>query len=198
MLRSPPRTITPAQIAVHEALTTTPLLADIQGVALDASFRKTIGGESPDCGSQVAPKPVAVIDIQNPSPNMHISVNGARNDGFVVKKGSLFWTVCTDTIRQVPEMAPPKEGWQPGALRDLSGDALREGRARAITSRLRCSIPTTSRRGARRSAASSSSTSSTSRCSSRCRSRADRQQRREGLSGYGCRRPRSRSSPTSR
>jgi hypothetical protein len=104
----------PAMIAVHEALTSTPMLADIQGVSLDASFRKTIGGESPDCGSQVAPKPVAVIDIQNPSPNMHISVNGARNDGFVVKKGGLFWTVCTETISQVPEMGPPKEGWQPG------------------------------------------------------------------------------------
>ena len=105
---------TPAQIAVHDALTATPLIADIQGVALNASFRKTIGGDSGDCGSQVSAKPVAVIDLQKPSPHMLISVHGARDDGFVVKQGSHFWTICTDTISQVPTMAPPKEGWQPG------------------------------------------------------------------------------------
>jgi len=104
----------PVQIAVHEALTATPLVADIQGVALDATFRKTIGGDSGDCGNIVAPKPVAVIDVQNPAPNMHISVHGARDDGMVVKHGTLFWTLCTDSIGQVPTMGPPKEGWQPG------------------------------------------------------------------------------------
>jgi hypothetical protein len=110
----PPANYQPAQIVVHEALTSTPLLADVQGVALNASFRQTIGGESGDCGSQVAPKPVAVIDIQNPSPNMHVSVHGVRDDGFVLKHGSLFWTMCTDSIGQVPTMGPPKEGWQAG------------------------------------------------------------------------------------
>lgn len=104
----------PAQIAVHQALTATPLVADIQGVALDATFRKTIGGDSGDCGNIVAPKPVAVIDVQQPAPNMHISVHGARDDGMVVKHGGLFWTLCTDSIGQVPTMGPPKEGWQPG------------------------------------------------------------------------------------
>jgi hypothetical protein len=181
----PAANYTPAQIAVHEALTTTPLLADVQGVSLDASFRKTIGGESPDCGSQVAPKPVAVIDIQNPSPNMHISVNGARNDGFVVKKGSLFWTVCTETISQVPEMAPPKEGWQPGryeiypvtryakqgegyhievAVFDPDNVAPWSAKVRGVKLEHKLDKPMLVEVPVR----------------------ADRQQRREGLSGYGC------------
>lgn len=110
----PAANYTPAMIAVHEALTATPMLADVQGVSLNASFRKTIGGDSPDCGSVTAAKPVAVVDIQQPSPNMHISVHGAGDDGFVVKKGNLFWSTCTETISQVPEMGPPKEGWQAG------------------------------------------------------------------------------------
>lgn len=181
----PAASYTPALIAVHEALTTTPLLADVQGVALDASFRKTIGGESPDCGSQVAPKPVAVIDVQNPSPNMHITVHGARDDGFVVKKGSLFWSVCTETISQVPEMGPPKEGWQPGryeiypvtryakqgegyhievAVFDPEHAAPWSGKVRAVKIEHKLDRPLLVEVPVR----------------------ADRQVRREGLSGYGC------------
>src|SRR3569623_3787283 len=45
---------------------------------------------------------------------MRIAVHGAREDGFVVKQGAHFWTVCTEPTSQVPPMAPPKEGWQPG------------------------------------------------------------------------------------
>jgi len=181
----PAANYTPAMLAVHEALTATPMLADVQGVSLDASFRKTIGGESPDCGSQVAPKPVAVIDIQQPSPNMHISVNGASNDGFVVKKGNLFWTTCTETISQVPEMGPPKEGWQAGkyeiypvtryakqgeghhievAVFDPTNDAPWSAKVRGVKLDHKLAQPMLVEVPVR----------------------ADRSLRREGLSGYGC------------
>ncbi|MBV8758881.1 MAG: hypothetical protein JO257_16460 [Deltaproteobacteria bacterium] len=181
----PAANYTPAQIAVHEALTATPLIADVQGVALDGSFRKTIGGDSGDCGSQVSPKPVAVVNIDKPSPNMHIAVHGARDDGFVLKRGNLFWTMCTDSIGQVPTMGPPKEGWQPGAYEvypvtryaskdegfhievavyDPDNVAPWSSKVRAIkldhklTAPMLVEVPV----------------------------RADRQQRREGLSGDGC------------
>ncbi len=181
----PPANYTPGQIAVHEALTATPLIADVQGVALNASFRKTIGGDSGDCGSQVSPKPVAVIDLQKPSPHMLISVHGARDDGFVLKQGSHFWTTCTETTSQVPTMAPPKEGWQPGsyevypvtryanekegfhievAVYDPDNVAPWSSKVRAVkidhklAAPLLVEVPV----------------------------RADRQQRREGLSGDGC------------
>jgi hypothetical protein len=110
----PAANYTPAMIAVAQALTTTPMLADVQGVALNVSVRKAIGAESPDCGSVTASKPVAVLDIKQPSPNMHISVHGAGDDGFIVKKDGLFWSTCTQSIGQVPEMSAPKEGWQAG------------------------------------------------------------------------------------
>ena len=181
----PAANYTPAVIAVHEALTTTPLVADVQGVGMDASFRKTIGGESPDCGSQIAPKPVAVVDIQQPSPNMHISVHGVRDDGFVVKKGNLFWSTCTETISQVPEMGPPKEGWQPGkyevypitryadkdkgyhvevAVFDPQNPAPWSAKVRGVKIEHKLAAPMLVEVPVR----------------------ADRQQRREGLSGYGC------------
>jgi hypothetical protein len=107
-------TFAAATIAVTAPLTSTPTIADVNGVALDASFRKTIGGDSPDCGSVTTSQPIAVIDVKQPAANMNIAVHGAQNDGFVVKLGARYWSTCTQTVSTVPTMGPPKEGWQPG------------------------------------------------------------------------------------
>ena len=102
------------------------------------------------------------------------------------QEGSLFWTVCTDTIGQVPEMAPPKEGWQPGQYEIYPVTRYRSRRTRATTSRSRSSIRTTPRRGARRSAAIKLDHKLDTPMLVEVPVRADRQQRREGLSGDRC------------
>ena len=81
---------------------------------------------------------------------------------------ALFWTMCTDSIGQVPTMGAAEGRLAARQVRDLSGHALRATRTRATTSRSPSTIPTTSRRGPRRSARSRSITSSPRRCSSRC------------------------------
>lgn len=103
-----------AVIKVDAPLTTTPILANVDGINMDGTFRKVLGADSGDCGSQIATAPVAVIDVQKPTANMHVQVHGIRDDGFVLKLGTRFWTSCTQTTSQVPTMGPPKEGWQAG------------------------------------------------------------------------------------
>jgi hypothetical protein len=104
-----------ATIAVTAPLTDRGQVAEIDGVTFEGSFSKVIGGNnSPECGSQMAAHPIAVIDIQQVNPNMHISVAGGRDDGFILRRGTVFWSHCTSAIGQIPTMAPPKEGWQAG------------------------------------------------------------------------------------
>lgn len=181
----PAANYTPAAIAVQQALTATPLLADVQGVALNISVRKAIGSESPDCGNITSGKPVAVIDLQQPAPGMHITVHGAGDDGFIVKKGRAYWSTCTETISQVPEMSAPKEGWQPGryeiypvtrrspteeghhievAVFDPANEAPWSAKVRGVKLDHKLAAPMLVEVPVR----------------------ADRQQRREGLSGSGC------------
>jgi hypothetical protein len=103
-----------ATITIAQALTTTPLLASVDGVALDGNIKKIIGSYGNECTSEITTKPVAVLDVKQPSPNMHITVHGGRDDGFIIKKGSTYWVACAQTISQAPEMAPPEEGWPAG------------------------------------------------------------------------------------
>jgi hypothetical protein len=69
---------------------------------------------SPDCGLDITSRPIASFQIAKPDDTLTVSVVGGRNDGFVVRKGDLFWTECTSTISEVPTMGPVKGGWQPG------------------------------------------------------------------------------------
>jgi hypothetical protein len=108
-------TASAATIAVNAPLTDRGQIAEIDGVTFDGTFGKVIGGpNSPECGSQMASHPVAVIDIQHVNPNMHISVAGGRDDGFILRRGNSFWAQCTQSIGQIPTMSAPKEGWQAG------------------------------------------------------------------------------------
>ncbi|HEY1587147.1 MAG TPA: hypothetical protein VGH63_15735, partial [Polyangia bacterium] len=109
-----PAAYTAGTITVKDALSSTPLVADIDGVALDGPFRKVLHADSPECGQTVSSHPIAVVDVQQADAGMEIAVAGARNDGFVLRRGDLFWAACTQTIGQVPTMAAPKGGWQTG------------------------------------------------------------------------------------
>ena len=174
-----------ATIAVTAPLTTTPLLADVDGVSLEASFRKTIGADSPDCGSQTSPAPIAVIDLKQPAPNMHINVNGARNDGFIVRRGDLFWTMCTDTIGEVPGMGPPKEGWQPGRY-EVFPVTRYSGKGEVAKLEVSVFDPKNAAPWSEKVQRITVEHKLEQPMIIEVPVRADRQVRREGLSGYGC------------
>nr|HEX4318243.1 hypothetical protein [Kofleriaceae bacterium] len=101
-------------LVVKDALTSTPQIADISGVALDGRFSKILHVDSPECGQTVSSHPIASIDVQTPDAGMEIAVVGGHDDGFVVKHGDQVWSTCAMMMSQVPMMSAPKGGWQPG------------------------------------------------------------------------------------
>jgi len=89
-------------------------------VAFDASFDTSWskvfghGSRSPDCGLDIPSRPIGSFEITAADRDLHVSLVGGANDGFVVRKGDLYWTACTHSIGEVPTMAPGKDGWEPG------------------------------------------------------------------------------------
>src|SRR5688572_5118257 len=76
----------------------------------DTTWSKVFGfnSRSPDCGLDITSRPIGAFEITTPDTELHVAVVGHRNDGFVVRKGDLYWTSCDST------MEPIQEGWQPG------------------------------------------------------------------------------------
>ena len=76
----------------------------------DTTWSKVFGfnSRSPDCGLDITSRPIGAFEITKQDTELHVAVVGHRNDGFVVRKGDLYWTSCDST------MEPPQESWQPG------------------------------------------------------------------------------------
>ncbi len=102
-------------IAVDPALGRDPMVVAIQA-SFDTTWSKVFGlqSNSPDCGLDITSRPIGSFQITKPDTELTVSVIGGGNDGFIVRKGDLYWTECTSTISEVPTMGPVKEGWQPG------------------------------------------------------------------------------------
>lgn len=102
-------------IQVNPAQTDYPTIVVVDGVSVDGSFSKVIGGREPECSNRISTKPVAALELKQAMPKeFQLALLGGHNDGFVLKKGDVFWSACTYTISEVPTMAAPAEGWQPG------------------------------------------------------------------------------------
>lgn len=92
-----------------------PRLVRATAVGMNAPFRKTLGFESPDCGSDTSEKPIATFELKQEMPKTFVvAVAGGRNDGFVLLKDGLLWSTCTQRIGEFPAMGAPAEGWTPG------------------------------------------------------------------------------------
>jgi hypothetical protein len=96
-------------VAVDKSLGRDPLVVSMTAV-FDTTWSKVFGhgSRSPDCGLDITSRPIGAFEITEPDSELHVALVGGRNDGFVVRKGDLYWTSCDS------EMAPGKDGWQPG------------------------------------------------------------------------------------
>jgi hypothetical protein len=104
-----PRPLPPGQIiAIDAALGRDPLVVPLATV-IDTSWSKMFGNHnSPDCGSSMTSSPIASFDIKQADSQLTVALLGGSRDGFIIRKGDLYWTSCDTT------MEPVKEGWQPG------------------------------------------------------------------------------------
>lgn len=108
--KSDAKPLPPGQvITVDDKIGRDPLVVSTNAV-FDTSWSKIFGhgSRSPDCGLDITSRPIASIQITKPDPTLVLAVIGHRNDGFVVRKGDLFWTSCDGT------MEPGEKGWEPG------------------------------------------------------------------------------------
>jgi hypothetical protein len=96
-------------INVDASIGRDPLVVSMNAV-FDTTWSKVFGhgSNSPDCGIDITSRPIGSFQIAKPDSDLTISLVGGSNDGFVVRKGDLYWTSCSST------MAPGKDGWQPG------------------------------------------------------------------------------------
>lgn len=102
-------------VAIDPALTDVPRVARAEGVGVVATFKNTLGIQSPDCGQYTSHKPLVSFKLDQPMPkSFTVAVEGAREDGFVLKRGDLLWTTCTSYSGQLPSMGAPAEGWVAG------------------------------------------------------------------------------------
>src|SRR5688572_14537558 len=92
------------------SLTSEPIVLEASGV-FDTSWSKVFGWNSvsPNCGNQISSQPIASFEVTEANTEMTVAVTGTRTDGFIVAKGSLYWTKC-----DAYAMGPVQEGWQPG------------------------------------------------------------------------------------
>jgi len=95
-------------IAVTDAIGRDPLVVSMNAV-FDTSWSKVFGfnSRSPDCGLDITSKPIGSFQLAKADAGLSVSLVGHRNDGFVVRKGDLYWTSCDTTMTIA-------EGWQPG------------------------------------------------------------------------------------
>lgn len=102
-------------VSLSPDLTATPKLLEVKGVAVDTSAYHKLGNGAPDCASQMSTKPVAVFELKEAMPrSFTVAMTGGGDDGFVLMKGGTFWSACTQTTSEIPQMIAPKEGWTPG------------------------------------------------------------------------------------
>jgi len=105
-----PPTLPPGQVInVDASIGRDPLVVSMDAV-FDTSWSKVFGhgSRSPDCGLDITSQPIGSFQITKPESELNVALVGGSNDGFVVRKGDLYWTSCDST------MAPVKDGWQPG------------------------------------------------------------------------------------
>ena len=97
-------------IKIDQSIGRDPLVVSTQA-SFDTSFTKMFGYNvrSPDCSAYDMPsRPIASLEISQLDADLNVAVLGGRNDGFIIRKGDLFWSNCDAT------MGPPQEKWQPG------------------------------------------------------------------------------------
>ena len=97
-------------VVVDKSIGRDPLVVSMTAV-FDTTWSKVFGhgSRSPNCGLDITSRPIGAFEITEPDTELHVALVGGRNDGFVVRKGDVYWTSC-DT----GAMAPPPEAWQPG------------------------------------------------------------------------------------
>ncbi len=112
-----PRALPPAAVMlkVDSTLTSTPMIARADGVAF-VSFSSVFGhgASSPDCGANIAPQPIASVELAAAVDTMTLAVAGGSNDGFLLVHGDTSWTTCTTSTGEVPAMSAIAGGWKPG------------------------------------------------------------------------------------
>lgn len=102
-------------IAVEPTLGRDPLVVTFDS-AFDTTWSKVFGrgSNSPDCGNSIPSQPIGSFLLAQHDKDLEVNVIGGGNDGFVVRRGDLYWTSCTYSTGNVPTMAASKDGWEPG------------------------------------------------------------------------------------
>jgi hypothetical protein len=104
------RPLAPGQvIPIDASIGRDPLVVSMN-VVFDTTWSKVfgLGSNSPNCGMDITSQPIGSFQITKPDSELTVALHGGSNDGFVVRKGDLYWTSCDMT------MEPIKDGWQPG------------------------------------------------------------------------------------
>jgi len=96
-------------ISVDGTIGRDPLVVSMDAV-FDTTWSKVFGfnSRSPDCGLDITSRPIGSFQLAKADNELNVALVGGSNDGFVVRKGDLYWTSCDTT------MEPVKDGWQPG------------------------------------------------------------------------------------
>ena len=95
-------------LTVDDKIGRDPLIVSTTAV-FDTSWSHVFGhgSRSPDCGLDITSQPIASIQITKLDASLVIALVGHRNDGFVVRKGDLYWTSCDGAMSN-------EKGWEPG------------------------------------------------------------------------------------